>query len=193
MITGILLAAGMGRRFGSQKLVAQLPSGLPVAVAAWRNLKSAHKNSFAVVRHDDRAMMSLFKEENIPFVISKDAHLGMSQSLLTGIQNSLQSSGWVIALGDMPFVDPQTIKKIISDMEGVANKSIFRPIFHEQAGNPVGLSSDLLNELMALEGDEGAREIIKRERNRIHHIPVNDDGIIKDIDTQKDLLAVNKP
>jgi len=117
----------------------------------------------------------------------------MSQSLLTGIQNSLQSSGWVIALGDMPFVDPQTIKKIISDMEGIANKSIFRPTFHEQPGNPVGLSSDLLNELMALEGDEGAREIIKRERSRIHHIPVNDDGIIKDIDTQKDLLAVNNP
>jgi CTP:molybdopterin cytidylyltransferase MocA len=46
---------------------------------------------------------------------------------------------------------------------------------------------------MALEGDEGAREIIKRERSRIHHIPVNDDGIIKDIDTQKDLLAVNNP
>jgi molybdenum cofactor cytidylyltransferase len=193
MITGILLAAGMGRRFGSQKLVAKLPSGLPVAVASWMNLKAAHENSFAVVRHDDGLIMSLFEEENIPFVISKDAHLGMSQSLLSGIRSSLQSNGWVIALGDMPFVNPQTIKIIVSEMNGVAHKSIFRPTFHERPGNPVGLRSDLLDELVALEGDEGAREIIKKEKNKIHHIPVDDDGIMKDIDTQKDLLEISKP
>jgi molybdenum cofactor cytidylyltransferase len=193
MITGILLAAGMGRRFGSQKLVAKLPSGLPVAVASWKNLKAGHENSFAVVRHDDGLIMSLFEEENIPFVVSKDAHLGMSQSLLSGIRSSPQSNGWVIALGDMPFVKPQTIKIIVSEMNGIAHKSIFRPTFHERPGNPVGLRSDLLDELVALEGDEGAREIIKKEKNKIHHIPVDDDGIMKDIDTQKDLLEISKP
>jgi CTP:molybdopterin cytidylyltransferase MocA len=55
------------------------------------------------------------------------------------------------------------------------------------------LRSDLLDELVALEGDEAAREIIKKEKNKIHHIPVDDDGIMKDIDTQKDLLEISKP
>jgi molybdenum cofactor cytidylyltransferase len=117
----------------------------------------------------------------------------MSQSLLSGIRSSPQSNGWVIALGDMPFVKPQTIKIIVSEMNGIAHKSIFRPTFHERPGNPVGLRSDLLDELVALEGDEGAREIIKREKKRIRHIPVDDDGIMKDIDTQKDLLEISKP
>lgn len=192
MITGILLAAGIGRRFGSQKLLAKLPSGVPVAVASWRNLKTAHDNSFAVIRHSDNPLKSLFQNENIPFVVCDDAHLGMSRSLLAGIQSSLQSSGWIIALGDMPFIDPKTIQRMVLDMSVVAQKKIFRPTYHERAGNPVGLNSELLNELVTLEGDEGAREIIKRDSSRIHHIPVDDDGILKDIDTQQDLITVNE-
>ncbi|MDC1311676.1 nucleotidyltransferase family protein [Burkholderiales bacterium] len=192
MVTGILLAAGIGRRFGSQKLLAKLPSGVPVAVASWRNLKAAHDNSFAVIRHTDRLVKSLFEEENIPFVICNDAHLGMSRSLLTGIESSLQSSGWIIALGDMPFVNPKTIQRITLGMSDVAHKKIFRPTYHERTGNPVGLKFELLEELRTLQGDEGAREMIKRDSSRVHHIPVKDQGIIKDIDTQQDLIAVNK-
>tara|TARA_E500000331_G_scaffold358465_1_gene425507 strand:+ start:21360 stop:21941 length:582 start_codon:yes stop_codon:yes gene_type:complete len=192
MITGILLAAGMGKRFGSQKLMAKLPSGTPVAVTSWRNLETANKKSFAVIRQNDSELRSLFEDENIPFVVCEDAHMGMSRSLLTGIQSSLKSSGWIIALGDMPFIDPKTIKKIICDMSNIKHKTIFRPIFQKQAGNPVGLNRELLNELMTLKGDQGAREIIKRDKRRIHQIPVNDSGIIKDIDTQRDLLELNK-
>ena len=65
MITGILLAAGFSRRFGSQKLIATLPSGLPIAVASWRALKEAHDNSIAVIRHDDSILKAIFEREKI--------------------------------------------------------------------------------------------------------------------------------
>jgi molybdenum cofactor cytidylyltransferase len=192
MITGILLAAGLSSRFGSQKLIATLPSGLPIAVASWRALKEAHDNSIAVIRHDDAILKIIFEREKIPFLICQDAHLGMARSLLTGIQNTLDSDGWIIALGDMPLIDPETIKRIAkatSDQE--IRKLVFRPTFHKKPGNPIGLRSTLRDELMALRGDQGAREIIKNHINDTHFIPVEDEGIIKDIDTQQDLETIS--
>ena len=192
MITGILLAAGLSRRFGSQKLIATLPSGLPIAVASWRALKAAHDNSIAVIRHDDKMLKTIFEQEKIPFLICQDAHLGMARSLLTGIQNSLDSDGWIIALGDMPSIDPETIKKITkATSDPGIRKLVFRPTFHGKPGNPVGLRFELRDELIALQGDEGAREIIKRHISDTHFIPVKDEGIIKDIDTQEDLKAIS--
>ena len=190
MITGILLAAGFSRRFGSQKLIATLPSGLPIAVASWRALKEAHDNSIAVIRHDDSILKAIFEREKIPFVICQDARLGLARSLLTGIQNSFDSDGWVIALGDMPSIDPETIKKITTATSDPGiRKLVFRPTFHKKPGNPVGLRSKLRDELMSLQGDEGAREIIKRHISNTHFIPVQDEGIVTDIDTQEDLKA----
>jgi molybdenum cofactor cytidylyltransferase len=187
-ITGILLSAGMSRRFGSQKLVTKLPTGLSLAVSSWRALKSAHKNSIAVVRHDDKDLQLIFEQEKIPYVLCSDAHLGMSRSLLTGIQHTAGSSGWIIALGDMPYISPSTIKKIITEMSD-KNKSnlIYRPRYRGKAGNPVGLRAALLDELLTLKGDEGAREIIKRHINKTEFIDVDDEGIVKDIDTPNDL------
>ena len=92
----------------------------------------------------------------------------------------------------MPLIDPETIKRIAkatSDQE--IRKLVFRPTFHKKPGNPIGLRSTLRDELMALRGDQGAREIIKNHINDTHFIPVEDEGIIKDIDTQQDLETIS--
>src|SRR6476646_8597937 len=101
-ITGILLAAGSGSRFGGGKLLHPLPDGTPIGVASLRNLKSALSDSIAVVRAGDNRLRDVLEEEGVAVHFCADAHLGMARSFVCGIDASRDYQGWVIALGDMP-------------------------------------------------------------------------------------------
>ena len=191
-IKGILLAAGVGSRFGSQKLLAQLSDGTPIAVAAWLSLSKAHQDSIAVIRHGDHDVKHCFISQHIPFIECPDASLGMSRSLITAVQHTLQSDGWIIALGDMPFIKPATISKLKDELCALSEGQLFaRPRFNNKEGNPVGISKKLQDELLKLEGDEGARTLIKRHRSAVRLFDVEDAGILRDVDTPEDLKAAD--
>src|SRR5262249_55645237 len=104
MITGILLAAGAGTRFGGRKLLHPLPDGVPVGIAALRNLASAVASVVVVVRPGDHDLRTLLASEGASVVECKDAAQGMGHSLAAGVAESSTADGWVIALGDMPRI-----------------------------------------------------------------------------------------
>ena len=185
-IRAILLAAGSGSRFGGGKLLAPLADGTPIGLAAWRHLTSAIAECVAVVRSGDIALRELLQAEGATVVECADAHAGMSRSLVAGLQATTNSSGWIIALGDMPYIKPATISKVGDAIEH--GTLIALPTYHGKRGHPVGLSGRLLPELLAIQGDEGAREVVQRHATECRLIDCDDDaGILRDIDTRDDL------
>ena len=82
---GVLLAAGRGERFGSHKLLASLPDGMPLAVAAARHLIDALPDSVAVLRPGDEILASLLAAEGLRIVVNPDADHGMGTSLARGV------------------------------------------------------------------------------------------------------------
>ena len=183
---GILLAAGSGSRFGGGKMLAPLADGTPIGVASWRNLTAALTNSVAVIRSGDSQLRKALQAEGATIIECADAHSGMSRSLIAGLLATANDSGWVIALGDMPFIRPETVRKIADAIEG--GKLVAMPTFHGERGHPVGLSARLQSELIAIQGDEGAREVVRRHAGKICLIACDDDaGILRDIDTREDL------
>jgi molybdenum cofactor cytidylyltransferase len=105
LITGILLAAGAGKRYGGGKLQQVLPNGLAMCVASARNLAAAVDNVIAVVRPGDDATRALLAgEPNIKIVVCARADEGMGHSLAAAVAASPVDTSWVIALGDMRFV-----------------------------------------------------------------------------------------
>ena len=115
-----------------------------------------------------------------------DAQEGMSRSLTAGLQATPNDSGWVIALGDMPYIKPATINKVADAIERGALIAI--PVFQGKRGHPVGLSASLYDELMVIKGDEGAREVVRNHGDDCRLITCDDDpGILRDIDTREDL------
>lgn len=187
MVTrAILLAAGSGSRFGGDKLRASLPDGTPIGLASWRNLKSAVSNCIAVVRRGDTALREMLQADGAIVVECTDATSGMSRSLIAGLRATADSSGWIIALGDMPFIKPATISAIADALAQGA--LIALPTYHGKRGHPVGLSGRLQGELLAIQGDEGAREVVRRHTEECCLIACDDDpGILRDIDTRDDL------
>jgi molybdenum cofactor cytidylyltransferase len=184
-IVGILLAAGSGSRFGGGKLLHCLADGTPIGVASLRNLHAVLPEVHAVTRNGDDALRMRFEAEGIAVCTCPDAQLGMARSFICGIGASRDADGWVIALGDMPFVLPQTIKTLAACIEQTGLIAI--PAYRGKRGHPVGFGRRYLDELLKLEGDEGARSVIARHPGELQVLECDDRGVLRDIDTIEDL------
>ncbi len=185
-IVGILLAAGRGRRFdpaGVQNKLLQPLDGLPVVVASARHLLAALPQVVAVVRHDDDTTAGLLAALGCDVTRCVDADTGMAASLVHGLRHAGEADGWVVALGDMPRVLPSTIAALRQAVEQGA--AIAVPVYQGKRGNPVAFGRRHLPELLALEGDRGARGIVNN--NPVNDVAVDDPGILLDIDTPSDL------
>ena len=186
-IAGILLAGGSGSRFGGGKLLAKLADGTPVGLAAWRALKTSLPDPIVVVRAGDRDLAALFEAAGARVVECADAAQGMSRSLVAGIEAAGSCGGWVIALGDMPFVRSDTISAVAAAVAGGA--LIALPAIDGARGHPVGFASRLKPDLLEISGDEGARSVVRRHADQVRVIDTRDRGILQDIDTRDDLAA----
>jgi len=182
-IAALLLAAGKSSRFGANKLLHPL-HGTPIAMHAAQALKAACPDAIAIVSPGS-PLQALLEQAGLRTIVSERAHEGMGESLKSGIAATPDAHGWLIALADMPFVQPATHASLIAALqEGAA---IAAPSYQGQRGNPVGISSRFRAELLAVSGDAGARHILKNHAYEIRMVGVDDPGVLKDIDTPGDL------
>ena len=179
-LAGILLAAGRSRRFGSDKLLHPLPGGTPMALASAAALRAAVPRMVAVIRKDNEALTALFAAWRIPTAVADQADSGMGASLAAGVAASANASGWLIALADMPFIQPHTIARVADALRRGAGMAA--PSYEGQRGHPVGFSGAYLDELLKLQGDEGARAVIRRHAHGLVLVECNDPGVLVDID-----------
>ena len=187
---GILLAAGFSRRFGvADKLLQPLPDGRLIAMAAAENLIQAIPTCVAVVRAENKVLAQLLADKGFELVFCDDNKPEMADSLASAIRFSAgfaqAADGFVIALADMPYIKAETILAVAAQLN--AGASIVIPTYLGQRGHPVGFSAKFRHELESLQGDEGARSIIKRHANEVTLLACDDAGILADIDTPADL------
>ena len=192
-MVGILLAAGFSRRFGSaDKLLQRLPDGRPLALASAENLIKSIPVSIAVLRPENKSLAELMLNAGLRVVFCSENDQEMADSLATAIRFSANfeaaSNGFVVALADMPFIQAETILSVANKVADGA--SIVIPTYQNQRGHPVGFSAKFRGDLENLQGDEGARSIIKRYSEELELLPTDDAGIWVDIDTPNDLAAL---
>jgi len=187
LISGILLAAGAGSRFGGDKLLHPLEDGVAIAAHAARNLLAATPDVIAVVRWGDFPLYEMLEQEGCQVTMFQGAARGMGASLAHGVTQARGADGWVIALADMPRIAPDTIKRVIAALE--AGASIAAPAYKGERGHPVGFGAQLRDELLALDGDQGARAVVERHREAVKLIECEDPGILLDIDRKSDLKS----
>jgi len=191
---GILLAAGFSRRFGaSNKLLQPMADGRPIALAAAENLTQAIPTCIAVVRPENTALAALLKQAGLTVFSCKESEQEMADSLSAAIRFSANfeaaSHGFVIALADMPYIQPATIRTVANSLN--SSESIIIPTYHGQRGHPVGFAAKYRSELENLQGDEGARSIVKRYADAVCLLACEDAGILADIDTPQDLERID--
>jgi len=184
-IVGILLAAGSASRFGGEKLLAPLPDGTPIGVAALEHLAAVVDAVVVVVRRHDDTLAAAFAARGARVTACPHAAEGMGASLAWGIRAAPVAAAWLIALADMPWVQPATMAEIVKALRGGA--PIAAPRRLGRRGHPVGFAADRYPELIALSGDEGAKALLARRRVAL--IDTEDAGVLRDVDTRQDLDA----
>lgn len=189
---GVLLAAGFSRRFGSaDKLLQRLPDGQIISIVCAKNLINAVPSSIAVVRPENKNLARLLKNTGLEVIYCYEHDQEMADSLVTAIRAATHSAtaydGFIIALADMPYIRSATISAVAAKVN--AGASIVIPTYQNQRGHPIGFAAKFRNELENLQGDEGARSIIKRYPNEVTLLACDDAGILQDIDTAADLRS----
>lgn len=182
----VVLAAGRGSRFdgSTHKLEARL-DGRPILACT---LAHAIESGLPVVVVTTPRLLSLARESVaardivvLPEVGSAD-DLGMGRSIAAGVLSRPDAAGWLVLPGDMPMVQPQTLRAVARELDD-------HPIAYAQhngrRGHPVGFAAELYSELVRLHGDEGARRLVARYP--AHAVGCDDPGILVDIDTVLDL------
>lgn len=184
-IVGLLLAAGSATRFGSDKLLHRLPHGVPIAVQAARHFRKEISRIVTVVRPGAAEVARLLAAERCEIVICQNADEGMGASLACAARAAGEASGYLVALADMPFVRPTSIAAVRAALESGA--ALAAPYWRARRGHPVGISARFHKDLLALRGDEGAKQLLAAHDAEIVKVPVGDPGVIRDIDTPEDL------
>jgi molybdenum cofactor cytidylyltransferase len=185
-IVGLLLAAGSASRFGSDKLRHALPHGVPIAVQAARIFKLELSRVVAVVKPGSAELVDALKEEGCEVVVCENAAEGMGASLACAARAAGEADGYLVALGDMPFLRRTSIAAV---RDALANGApLVAPYFRTRRGHPVGIGKRFYEDLLSLRGDEGAKKLLAANAGQLVKIPIGDPGVIRDIDTPQDLL-----
>jgi len=186
MIQGVLLAAGAGVRFGGHKLLQPLADGTPMGVAAARQLLTVLPGSLAVVRAGDRRLAHLLSALGMRVIPCPTACRGMGASLAWAVTNSPAAHGWVVALGDMPFVRAASIAAVAEALR--AGAPLVAPTYDDQRGHPVGFDRTFSDPLRRLDGDRGARDLLHNHEDLLTRLPVEDAGVLVDVDQRAQLV-----
>lgn len=199
-VVGILLAAGAGKRFDPRgrrlKLLEPVTpnDATVIAAAAARHLRAATDDVVAVVRPAatgaQARLHSLLEAATCHLAVSERADDGIGSSLAVGAlaaqRLNPEAIGCIVALADMPAIQPSTIAAIADALR--AGQATVAPTNDGRRGHPVGFARSLFGELAALTGDVGAREVLDRHPPLL--IEVDDPGIHYDIDTPEDLRRI---
>ena len=109
----------------------------------------------------------------------------MAGSLKAGVAAMPEDrSGAIVLLGDMPLVKISTIDAMVERFgrEDRMPDAVI-PIHEGVPGNPVLLGRTLFAAIMRLEGDKGARALLAEPDRMILSLPVEDEGVVIDVDT----------
>lgn len=119
------------------------------------------------------------------FIINAAAHTGIASSIACGVNATMDADGWAIFLADMPAINPATLKLLAETWHA---HTITLPRYQQQHGHPVIFSQDWAAQLCALQGDQGARHLL-RDNPAVYHLDTDDAGVCFDIDTEADWNA----
>ena len=98
--------------------------------------------------------------------------------------------GAIVCLGDMPQVRCRLIDRLIAAFDPERGALVVVPTIDGKRGNPVVWSRRFFPELMALEGDVGARHLIGRYPEAVAEVPLTDTAALVDVDTPEALVKV---
>lgn len=189
----IVLAAGQSQRLGQNKLLLPIKNAAnasktkPMLLHIVQQLTPFDVPVLVVSRQHDTQVQQLLNKHQIPHVATPASEQGMAHSLAFGIQQAAAWDGWLICLADMPSIQADSYQHMLHAMQ---ENDLAVPVYQHRYGHPVGFSKMFYAELIGLQGDQGARALLRRHQHLLTEVSCSDPGILWDIDTAQDLAQL---
>jgi molybdenum cofactor cytidylyltransferase len=185
-IGAVILAAGMSSRMGEAKQLLRLGENTLLGQVVEIVRGSRVDEIVLVLGHAAETIKESIAIQNLRVVINEAYRQGMGSSLRTGLAAlPPEVDAALIVLADQPFIRPATLNRLIDQYEQ-SGAQIVIPIFKGFRGNPILLDRSVFPEVMALTGDIGCRAIFGNHLEGIVKVPVEDIGILLDLDSKND-------
>lgn len=179
----VILGAGAGRRFGGDKLLA-LVDGEPMirlVAAAYAELCGR----VTVVVSSDPRLRAALDGLRVEIVVNHHADEGIASSIRAGIASNGDRPAAMIALADEPRVDRPLVTRVMQLWHDT-RAPIVVPRYHGEPGHPVLFDRSMFADLLALDGDRGARALILGMGDAVLSVDVDQPRPI-DVDLPTDL------
>lgn len=187
-IGAVVLAAGASTRMGTPKQLLPWGKHKTIIEHILEQLIRARIDHIVVVTgHDAAEVKNKVKPYGVKVTHNRAYRAGeMLSSLKTGLRAMPDHiAATLMVLGDQPRLQPRVIYQVLkSYAEG--DGEIIAPSYQMQRGHPILLGRRYWAEMLALRGDRSPRDVIRAHANEIHHIKVNTDSVLRDVDTPAD-------
>lgn len=187
MIAAVVLAAGLSRRMGTQKLL--LPfAGRTVIAHIIDQLQSARMEAIHVVVGADGARVAAaLAGRPVTLVPNPDPEGGgMLSSVRCGLASlPAECAAALIVLGDQPALTPETVVSVIQAFDSAAQRIIV-PIHGGRRGHPLLIPRCFFSEIQTRFDDAGLRGLLQAHPNQIHELELSNTAVLSDMDTPAD-------
>ena len=177
----VIMASGLGKRFGSNKLMADF-GGFPMFLKALEASKNLSEHRVVVTRHEEIAQ--LCKAQNVPVVLHDLPH--RSDTVRLGLEALGDVDACMFLPADQPLLRPETVNLLVAQWE-MNQENILRPSYNETPGSPVIFPSWAFGELLCLPEGKGGGWVIKNHPEKVSSIQVENPCELMDADTPESL------
>lgn len=193
-VAAVILAAGRSTRMGGpNKLLAELNGEKLVRIVAEQALASKASPVIVVTGHQGVEVAAALKGLDVTFVTNPQFADGLATSVKAGVAAVPASAdGAIVCLGDMPLIDAKLIDRLVESFAPDRGSLIVVPVAGGRRGNPVLWSRRFFPELMALDGDIGARHLIAQHAEAVADVEVEGKSAFLDIDTPEMLADARR-
>lgn len=186
MISGILLAAGDSKRMGEPKALLPYEGITFVDSILNKFCEIGCEPIISILGASAELICEKTKVRKFQCFRNPNPEEGQLSSLQIAIGHLPEDSdGFIMALVDHPMVKLATYRKIY-DMAKTNPDNIIIPEFYGQKGHPVYFGRPFFDSILHLPLSDGARVVIHENPADVMYLKVDDEGILKDIDTPKD-------
>lgn len=194
IISAIYLAAGFSKRFGANKLLHRI-EGKPMFQYTLEHLLSVRQETslisqlIIVTQYDEIEQYT--KQQSISanitgairIVRNTQSERGISSSLQIGLQAAGDADAYLFCVADQPYLRKETIVGLLQEFT-TSNQGIGCVMFKDRYGSPTIFRKQYRQELLALQGDSGGKQIMSRNPEDIYRYQVINERELMDVDVR---------
>jgi molybdenum cofactor cytidylyltransferase len=194
-VAALVLAAGQSRRMGARNKLLEAVDGIPMVLRAVDAAAGGvDAGVYVVTGHEHEEVARTLAGRHVHLVHNPHYREGLSTSLAAGLAAIAGGDdavdGALVCLGDMPRVTRAHVKKLVDAFDPLEGRGICVPLWNGKRGHPVLWARRFFAEMGEVKGDVGARHLLGEYADLVCEVPVDDDGVLLDVDSPAALAAL---